>query len=983
LTSIEERLRALIADRYRVEREIGRGGMATVFLAVDLKHGRPVAIKVLDPGLSALLGAERFRHEIEYAARLQHPHILTLLDSGAGDGLLYYVMPYVEGESLRARLDRERQLGLEEATRLAEEVARALDYAHRQGVVHRDIKPENILLADGQAMIADFGIARAIRAAGGEKLTQSGTTLGTPPYMSPEQLAGGADLDGRSDLYSLGCVLYEMLAGQPPFTGPAHTLGHQHLNVAPRPVSELRPTIPAPLEAALQRALAKTPADRFASASQLADALRSATTLTATAPRPAHEPAAAMPVVPEAPAPPTPAPQAPPAPRGGAKAPATAAGRRAWAWGIAAGIVVVALIGLWRAGLLDRVLPGSRAARAAPRQWVWLAAFEGPAADPSLAATARELVSAVLDQSERVAVVPVEQVRIALANSGRPESTRVDAALARQLAYRSSIPVVVDGRVGRIGGAYNVVLNASDAGDGHAIFTAVGSAADDRALVPTLTRLARDLRRGLGERPAAFRFAQSADDAPTPSFEAFKLYARGRALNNEGDNAGAIAILRRALALDPDFAAAWGALSTAFSNQGQIDSALVAGREALRHPERLTDARRLDIVAKLARYQGDERAAMEAYDAMLKLDPSPTEAAVALNNLAIVLSTLGRHEQALEMYRRSAATWPVGPPPISHLNIASTLVGLERPREALVEAAKLKGPLAVFVGLQIRLLERAWDRADSLGRVLEADPTSQLLYRALGGTTRASILALRGEMAAASRALDRVGSMTVAEGRGGIVSYMWWNRAWFAQLTGRELPIPPAAAVSDSQGASILALYAAMRGDSANARRLFAGWRSEVPPKHRAAFLAQVDGWLDWRGERWTRVLDDLRESALGGLREGIPQDEAFRTPSRWLMADAFERLGQPDSAVVYLDLMLEPPGHHTALLVTRGFSEPFVRRRLVALNVALGRLDEARRQWDALAATTTRPDPELLASLDETRAALQSAEAMRAAARK
>ncbi len=212
-------LRQAVADRYTVERELGRGGMATVFLAEDVKHRRPVALKVLHPDLAAALGAERFLREIEIAARLQHPHILPLYDSGTAAGFLYYVMPYVEGESLRDRLMRERQLPLDDALRIATEVAGALAYAHSHGIVHRDIKPENILLAGGTAVVADFGIARAITAAGpaaGEPLTQTGTVVGTPAYMSPEQATGRSEIDGRSDQYSLACVVYEMLVGEPP-----------------------------------------------------------------------------------------------------------------------------------------------------------------------------------------------------------------------------------------------------------------------------------------------------------------------------------------------------------------------------------------------------------------------------------------------------------------------------------------------------------------------------------------------------------------------------------------------------------------------------------------------------------------------------------------------------------------------------------------------------------------------------------------------
>ena len=218
MPEIVARLTAAIADRYAVKHQIGQGGMATVYLAEDLKHHRKVAVKVLRPELAAVLGGDRFLKEIEVTANLQHPNILPLFDSGVADGFLYYVMPFVEGESLRDRLDREKQLPVSDAVEIATEVAGALDYAHRHGVIHRDIKPENILVHDGRAVVADFGIALAVTQAGGTRITETGLSLGTPDYMSPEQATADRDLDGRSDVYSLGAVTYEMLTGDPPHT---------------------------------------------------------------------------------------------------------------------------------------------------------------------------------------------------------------------------------------------------------------------------------------------------------------------------------------------------------------------------------------------------------------------------------------------------------------------------------------------------------------------------------------------------------------------------------------------------------------------------------------------------------------------------------------------------------------------------------------------------------------------------------------------
>jgi len=272
-SQILEELRAALREQYAVDSEVGRGGMATVFLAEDLKHGRRVAIKVLSPELSSSIDSDRFKREIQIAARLSHPHILPVFDSGEANGLLYYVMPFVEGESLRGRLKRETQLPIEDAISITCEVADALSYAHSFGVVHRDIKPENILINGGHAVVADFGIARVIQDAGGEKLTQTGMSIGTAAYMSPEQFSG-ENVDGRSDEYSLACVLYEMLVGEVPFTGPnAVAIMARHTMELPPSIQIVRGTVPDELEGAIMHALEKVPADRFATVAQFKEAL--------------------------------------------------------------------------------------------------------------------------------------------------------------------------------------------------------------------------------------------------------------------------------------------------------------------------------------------------------------------------------------------------------------------------------------------------------------------------------------------------------------------------------------------------------------------------------------------------------------------------------------------------------------------------------------------------------------------------------------
>ncbi|HEY3012926.1 MAG TPA: protein kinase, partial [Gemmatimonadales bacterium] len=286
-----EQLATALTGRYKIERELGHGGMATVYLADDLRHHRKVAIKVLRPELGLLLGPDRFTREIRIAAALNHPHILPLHDSGEADGLLFYVMPYVRGESLRQKLSREKQLSIDEAIAIVRQIASALDHAHAHGLIHRDIKPENILLHEGEAMVTDFGIALAAGAAPGERLTVTGLMVGTPEYMSPEQAAGERTLDARSDVYSVGCVLYEMLAGEPPHaaTSPRSVIARRFTEPAPH-VRRVRPMVPPAVDEAIARALAPDPADRFPSVVAFADALTGGTP----APRPPRPPSVAV-----------------------------------------------------------------------------------------------------------------------------------------------------------------------------------------------------------------------------------------------------------------------------------------------------------------------------------------------------------------------------------------------------------------------------------------------------------------------------------------------------------------------------------------------------------------------------------------------------------------------------------------------------------------------------------------------------------------
>jgi len=381
MTGPFDQLSASLYGRYAIERELGRGGMATVWLATDLKHRRQVALKVLRPELAAVLGGERFLREITLTAGLSHPHILPLLDSGEAGGFLYYTMPFVAGESLRNRLNREKQLPVEEALRITREVADALDHAHRQGIIHRDIKPENILLESGHALVADFGIARAVSATDAQKLTETGLAIGTPGYMSPEQATATKEIDGRSDLYSLGCVMYEMLAGDPPYTGatPQAILARKLNEPLPR-ISIVRQAVPLALEEATAKALARVPADRYQTMAEFINAM-----------------------TPEALA---------------AFTPVTRPSRaRRWVAPALAGAALVVVLAL----VLPRVLPRQTASPLdAPREPVLVVPFQVKAADPALADAGQRLATQITDAISQEGLGTVAAAGDETATTGAP-----------------------------------------------------------------------------------------------------------------------------------------------------------------------------------------------------------------------------------------------------------------------------------------------------------------------------------------------------------------------------------------------------------------------------------------------------------------------------------------------------------------------------------------------------------------------------------
>jgi serine/threonine protein kinase/tetratricopeptide (TPR) repeat protein len=900
---------SVIADRYLIEREIGSGGMATVYRAIDLKHSRPVAIKVVRPELRMIIGVDRFIREIQVLASLSHPHIVPLVDSGSADGVPFYVMPLIEGETLRQRLDREAQLPVEEALHITRQLADGLGYAHARGVIHRDIKPENILLADGHALLADFGVAYAVSQAGSERITSSGLAIGSPMYMSPEQGSGHGRIDARADLYGLGCVVYEMLTGGPPFTGSSsQAILARHACDSVAPIHTVRSTVPPHVEQAIMQLLAKSPADRIPTASALVRALDS---------------------------------------------PASVAPRRKWVRpGLLAALTGLGLV----AGLMVfRLRPSSPT----QRDWLMVADFAGPADDSTLSTAVRELVTVELDQSTSFSTMPRQQVATALQAAGFTDSSRITPEVARELAYRSSVRAVVTGSILPVGDrSYSIVVRALSSEDGSEIASVAGSATSE-TLIRSVDELAGRLRRRLGERRSAIVANRPLEQVVTPSFPAYRRFVQGRDRIYAGDFAGGNRLLHEAVGIDSSFSAAWAALGTSHVYGRNLDSARMAYSHALAFPERLTETQRFRVEADAAyALRHDLPAAISWYDLYLSQNP---HSMAARNNRGLFLSSLGRHEEALDEFRRALEVNPFGPEQvqIERLNEAAELVVLGRIREADAAARDLKGPFADYFAVLRPAALSDWVAAESTATRISALEGSPNFLRIQAITTRAAAKVAQGAVLEGDALLRAAGDRAAGE------ELRWYLQARLLLAVAAGLlpkPVPAALARDTSvEGWVLHAIWAAARSDSAAAVRALEQarrWPEDLSRLGAGPRLAR--GWVEAHSGRWRAVLDSLAPVASYGEHDATMLDRVSSFPVRWLVAEAYARIGRLDSAAVYMELLLTPthmaPGH----LALRGFLYPFAHRRLSRWYAALGDREREAAHWKRFSESMTKPDPGL-----------------------
>ncbi len=1006
---------------YQLVKQIGRGGTATVYLAHDPRHDRPVALKVLHPELAATLGRERFLREIRFTAQLQHPHILPVHDSGEAGPMLYYVMPYVEGESLRDRLEREHRLPVDAVMRIGSEVADALNYAHARNVLHRDIKPENILLTGDHALVADFGIARAITAAATDRVTQTGFTVGTPGYMSPEQASGREQLDAGSDVYSLGCVLYEMLVGEPPLLGPS--------GIAP---SETAREVPTRLERAVRKALAEQPADRFSTAAELRHAL---------APTPVSLPASGDEAV-----------SVPSGKRAalrrshpvrialwfglaslgvlgtvdllvrglglpdwvlygalallGVGLPIVLAAGRAerqrilagtallggtprapwltWRTAFAGGVMAFAGLGLatavYMAGRLFGVGPAGTLIAAGVfkgRERLILATFENRTPDSTLVPALVEAVRVDLSESPTVKLLDQQAVADVLRRMQRAPSTPLDPSLAREVAQRAGVKAVVTGEIDRVGKAYVLGASVVSATDGEVLTAARETAGDDLALIAAIDRLSRKLRERIGESLRTIRAGQPLEQVTTASLEALRKYSEARRAEDIGDYDRAAAGYQEATLLDTEFAMAYRKLSVmlrnVFASRERINAATTKAFELRRRLPEVERHLATGNYYENVDYQPAK--AVAAYRELLDLDP---ENAVALNNLARDLIPMREFREAESLAVRASR---LGATLAFYYNAIDAQAGQGHyaDAEATLERFRRLAPhsgMPLVYGILIASAQGRYAAAERIGPELEREPGVSPTVEAFASGILSGVNGTQGKVSRGQQKAED--EMALGEQRGLPQAYL------VAALRAAELDLrlrnQPSAGLKRVDAAlkrhpitsmppidrpyALLARYYARAGRLGEAKRLLSEYEKTVPDG-----IRRGDKYV--YGARGDILLEEGRiPDAVGAYQQWSEAAQCGECGFFFEIATAYERMGQDDSAAAFYERVVATAGT-TRVLDDASTLGPSLRR-LGELYEARGDRGKAVEYYARFVDLWKDADPELQPQIVRARAAIK-----------
>jgi serine/threonine-protein kinase len=924
MTDHLDKLKAALADRYRFDREVGAGGMATVYLAEDLKHHRKVAIKVLRAELAATLGPDRFLREIEIAAGLTHPHILPLHDSGEADGVLYYVMPYIEGQSLRDKLAREGELPVSEATRLLHDIAEALGSAHKHNVVHRDVKPDNVMLTEQHALVTDFGVAKAVsEATGARDLTTAGVSLGTPAYMAPEQAAADPHVDHRADIYAYGVVAYEMLAGQPPFTGAsAQAVLAAHVTTDPDPIAKHRSTVPPALEAMVMRCLQKKPADRWQSMDEVLAQIEMLITPTGTAT--GLTPTAVR--------------EAPPRPRR--------------PWTIAAGVAAIAAVGaFWLTR--DTADATASAIDAEPRAWVIVSDFEGPD-DGDVVEMARELVSTALNRSSTVEPLPRGELESALQRAGYADTVHVNEDIARELADRNRIGSVVTGRLSAVGSSYTLLLRAVEAETGRELASATGQV-DTDDFIDNIGRITSELRASLGDLPEGRTSERPLSSVMTASYEAYKYYREGSRLYMRGSQSyeAARTQLDQAIALDSGFARAY--FTKAYSYwSGDWDSLEFYLDKGLEHRDRLSPSEQQYMDLIIAWHYNDLSKALSLAEQRVAAGHRTHHDIGAIN------VWLRRPEESAKWFRRAIELQMGSPQGNTISGLYANLMAsgqFDEARELLPLIDSVVPENANRRAMDLAAVERDWDRILALGQSIAEDPAVSSGRRRDGQGAAISVHTVRGDIGSARDLIARRRADAEQEDAWFAVHGSVWDEALlqsFSKIPGNAIT-PPIEWHPSVFGQYTRAIWGWSVGDTTVIRTVLDGF--DTHPRDLGGVPNFLEGLIDWHGQRWSEIVTSLGPGAARGRDPGRTRISANSVLRRWLVAEAHRQLGNLDSAAVYFELAIDLHGLPTGWIRNRGNVYSWGHYELGGIYAELGQTNRAEEHYAAFLDAFTEPD--------------------------